>query len=395
MFPKVKSTHPGRSLQVAVLSLTLLAALGGFSPAAAQSLFPVNCPGTTISGALRFAKAGDTIRVAGVCKERVRITTDQITIEGLATAVLDGAGVGPAAPEFNALVTIDGARGVTLKRLTIQNSSGEGVLGQNGASFRVENTTVQDNGFTGIAVSSGSTAELTNCTIRRNGIGMDIFTSGAAVLKGSIAITHNLSSGIDLNGQSMLEIRGGQVQVNDNGGTGIVMGGSQLAIFGFTEAQQPGSSLTVNGNTASGILVGTSSIEVFGGGFFGSGANVITVSDNGENGIWLPESGTIISPFATAKFVMENNETGINFGQNSGATIIGGLSVSNNRSTGLLADGAGSLTLVSIPPNPSAITGNPVDVDLRFGSRATFGGATVGSINCDGTALSRGSTTCP
>jgi hypothetical protein len=224
---------------------------------------------------------------------------------------------------------------------------------------------------------------------------MDIFTSGTAVLKGSIAITDNLSSGIDINGQSMLEIRGGQVQVNNNGGTGIVMGGSQLAIFGFAEAQQPGSSLTVNGNAGSGILVGTSSIEVFGGGFFGSGANVITVSDNGENGIWLPESGTIISPFATAKFVMENNETGINFGQNSGATIIGGLSVSNNRSTGLLADGAGSLTLVSIPPNPSAITGNPVDVDLRFGSRATFGGVAVGSINCDGTALSRGSTNCP
>jgi hypothetical protein len=97
---------------------------------------------------------------------------------------------------------------------------------------------------------------------------------------------------------------------------------------------------------------------------------------------------------------MENNETGINFGQNSGATIIGGLSVSNNRSTGLLADGAGSLTLVSIPPNPSAITGNGVDgngvdVDLRFGSRVTFGGAAVGSINCDGTALTRGSTNCP
>ena len=68
----------------------------------------------------------------------------------------------------------------------------------------------------------------------------------------------------------------------------------------------------------------------------------------------------------------------------------------NNR-TGVLADGAGALTLVSIPPNPSSITDNTdVDVDLQFGSRVTFGGPPfVGSVACDGTVLIRGSAGCP
>jgi len=46
--------------------------------------------------------------------------------------------------------------------------------------------------------------------------------------------------------------------------------------------------------------------------------------------------------------------------------------------------------------NPSSITGNTtVDVDLRFGTRATLGEVTIGTIVCETTVLSRGSTVCP
>jgi hypothetical protein len=55
----------------------------------------------------------------------------------------------------------------------------------------------------------------------------------------------------------------------------------------------------------------------------------------------------------------------------------------------------GTLTLVSTPTNPSAITSNGTDVDLRFGTRVTINGVTVGTIMCDGTVLSRGTTVCP
>jgi hypothetical protein len=72
----------------------------------------------------------------------------------------------------------------------------------------------------------------------------------------------------------------------------------------------------------------------------------------------------------------------LNFGQAGGAVIVGGLTVRNDK-TGVLADAAGPLTFVSIPPNPSIITGNGTDVDLRFGTRTTIDGVAVGTITCE------------
>jgi hypothetical protein len=108
----------------------------------------------------------------------------------------------------------------------------------------------------------------------------------------------------------------------------------------------------------------------------------------------LVSAGFFASPFGTGKFVLENNTTGLSFINGAGAVIRGGLNVQNN-GTGVLADGAGTLTLVSIPPNPSVVENNGTDVDLKFGTRVTFDGVTIGTITCDGTVLSRGTTECP
>ena len=65
--------------------------------------------------------------------------------------------------------------------------------------------------------------------------------------------------------------------------------------------------------------------------------------------------------------MIENNQQiGLNVGEGGSALIIGGLTVQNNQ-TGLLADGAGTLTLVSVPSNPSSIENNSgTDVDLQL-----------------------------
>jgi hypothetical protein len=90
-----------------------------------------------------------------------------------------------------------------------------------------------------------------------------------------------------------------------------------------------------------------------------------------------------------------NVGAGLNVGGGGSALLIGGLTVQNNQ-TGLLADAAGTLTLVSIPSNPSSIENNSgTDVDLKFGTRATFDGVTIGSITCDTTVLGRGTAVCP
>jgi hypothetical protein len=70
------------------------------------------------------------------------------------------------------------------------------------------------------------------------------------------------------------------------------------------------------------------------------------------------------------------------------------LTIQNNR-TGIQADGADVLSFVTDPPNGSTITGNGTDVNLKFGTRVTFQGITIGTIVCDNTVLSRGSTVCP
>jgi len=343
----------------------------------------VNCDrGEEIARALARAEPGDTIRVTGTCVERVSIKTDRITLDGQGAATLDGGG-GPTS-EFDGVVTIDGASGVTIQGFTVQNGPGEGILGTHGAAFSVHDTTVQDNGSTGVVVAEGSTAELTDCRILRNDAGIDVFTQSSAVLKGAIRTNDNLLNGATVNGTSIIEIRGAQVEASRNGGEGLAAGSnSQLAVFGFAGSQ--GSTFTIDANGGGGILLGDSILNVF-------SESTIAIT-NSPLGI-LCGAGKIISPFGVGTFVIENNGVGLDFGLDGTALLVGGLTVRNN-GTGVRGDGAGVLTFISIPSNPSAITGNGVDVDLRFGARATIEGVDVGTITCDSTVLSRGTTVCP
>jgi nitrous oxidase accessory protein NosD len=77
-----------------------------------------------------------------------------------------------------------------------------------------------------------------------------------------------------------------------------------------------------------------------------------------------------------------------------GVTLMG---FTTRNQTGLLVDGAGTLRLlVPDASNPSSIENNTdIDVDLKFGTRVTFDGVTIGKIACDATVLSRGTTVCP
>ena len=370
---------------VALISGAAAMAFVAASPGgdAASNMKVVNCDrGENIAEVLAKAEPGDTIRVTGTCVERVSIKTDQITLDGQGAATLDGGG-GPTS-EFDGVVTIDGASGVTIQGFTVQNGPGEGILGTHGAAFSVRNTTVQDNGSTGVVVAEGSTAELTDCSILRNDAGIDVFTQSSAVLKGAIRTNDNLLNGATVNGTSIIEIRGAQVEASRNGGEGLAAGSnSQLAVFGFAGSQ--GSTFTIDANGGGGILLGDSILNVF-------SESTIAIT-NSPLGI-LCGAGKIISPFGVGTFVIENNGVGLDFGLDGTALLVGGLTVRNN-GTGVRGDGAGVLTFISIPSNPSAITGNGVDVDLVFGARATFDGVDVGTITCDSTVLSRGTTVCP
>lgn len=346
----------------------------------------VNCDhGQSLAHAVKHAKEGQTIGISGTCHERVRIATPRLTLAGVGAAVIDGAGVelGPD-PELDGLVVIDGVTGVTITGLTVQNASGNGVLAQRGAAFSMHDTFVQDNAFTGIVVFDHSGAELTNCVTQRNRLGLDVVTSSSAVLKGTFSSIQN-GNGVDINGNSIVELRGAQVELNENGGYGLIAAsGSHLAIFGFQVSR--GSTLTANGNGFAGIILGMGTLTAY--------VPAVISASNNVFGLLLNDAKVVAIVNAGTTFHLANNTVGMNLRLGSQVHIFGGLTVQGN-GTGVLADGAGMLTLASPAANPSVITGNGTDVSLGFGTRSTIDGVTIGTLVCDGTVLSRGTRTCP
>ena len=357
---------------------------------AAPKVLNVDCgTGETINGALAKAEAGDTIRVAGSCRERVVITTDRLTLIGLPGAIIQG-GVFAQPGTFSGLVTVDGARGVRISGFTIQGSRAEGVLGVRGAAFAVENSIVQDNSSDAIMGTEGSSLDITNCTLRRSFVGLDVFTGSRAVLRGDIIVSDNTRDvGIFAGGASVIEIRGAKVQVTGNAVGMVIEGSSHLGFYTFPGEPGKGSSLTVSGNLAAGIVVLNSSFDVF------TEGATITVTNN-PVGISATD-GAIASPFGIDKgirFAIENNGIGMDLAQSSSALIVGGLTVRNNTTAGIVADNS-SLIIVGAQPNPSAVTGNGLDFDLRFGSRATVDGVAFTTRKCEPSVLARGIPACP
>jgi hypothetical protein len=118
-----------------------------------------------------------------------------------------------------------------------------------------------------------------------------------------------------------------------------------VGILGFTASQ--GSTLTVNGNGdhRGGIIIAGALLSIFGGDS-GSGANIIAAAHNAAAGIFV-SAGVIANPEGTGQLVLQNNATGLSFINDAKAIIRGGLNVQNN-GTGVLADGVGSVTLISM-----------------------------------------------
>jgi len=353
--------------------------------------FHVDCDGggPKLSKAIELAKPGDTIDVRGTCRERVTVTRGPLTLDGGGNAILDGAGIGPNEKEFNGLMTVDGAQGVTIRGWLIRNSTGEGIFGTHGANMVIQETVTERN-FTGIGLSN-SAAEVVDSSASYNSIGLDAYSGSTVIFRGEIDISRNTEESLTLNGRSLAEIRGGHLNVHDNPAGGVIISAeSSMVIFGFQASQT--SRLTANNNQGPGIVIGQSQLFIAGAGF-APGSIVITSSGNAGPGVLLV-NGNISSPFGAARFVIENNPFGMQFLQGSSATITGGLAVRNNI-FGIDADNATGLTFASIPPNPSTVQSNGTDIRLRFGTKSTINGVAVGTIVCDATVLSRGTVVCP
>jgi hypothetical protein len=90
-------------------------------------------------------------------------------------------------------------------------------------------------------------------------------------------------------------------------------------------------------------------------------------ASNNTFGLFLNDAH-LIAPFEEARFRLENKAVGMSIGLGTQVLIAGGLTVQAN-GTGVLADGAGTLTLRSAQANPSTITGNGTDMRLVSSSK--------------------------
>ncbi len=128
----------------------------------------VDCgAGQTIGAALLTALPGSTLLLTGTCNETVTITTDGLTLDGQGTTVIDGGGF-PPGNVAQGVITIDGARRVTLKNLTVRNGP-DGVLALRGAAVILEQVIAENNADEGIQIIDNSTAQLADCTAQNNG----------------------------------------------------------------------------------------------------------------------------------------------------------------------------------------------------------------------------------
>jgi hypothetical protein len=370
---------------------------------------PLDCSKKSLAEAVADVKGpGETILFTGVCSGPVVIRTDELTLAGVGSAIVDGAGAGDS-------VTIAGAHGVSLTNFEIRNGV-NGILGVNGAHFDLTGVNTHDNLVFGISLQTASSAVLSGVTTSRNGVhGLDLETGSAAAINGVFTTSNNRVFGINVNGSSITFSRatvsatgnalgiqvatGGNaflndsatvLNVTDNHATGLtVVSGAHMVSFGGT--------INVSGNPVNGVSVNSK------GGLDLDAGSTLNIFNNGKDGLVLQEA-SVMTVFNIPQFsgvpgfstVNSHNNTGNGISVKSGST----LTLSNqarilsnaNTGTGFISDNA-SATLVN-----SNITGNGLkDLQLTFGSRADLQSLIFGSYGCDTTVLVRGTSgiTCP
>lgn len=365
----------------------------------------VDCDrGHRLARAVAHARPGETLRVSGVCRETVTVLTDGLTLDGGGTATLDGGG--------QDAVTIDGAHRVSLQAITIQQAA-TGVVVKGGASVTLRQITVQGS-RTGIRVDGAATADVIDSVTQDNAVnGVEVDGNAAVRFSGQFTSQRNnvfglvlgnnanatfsnatavvnantLGIQIGIGSSATLADAATTVTANDNASLGVtVVVGSHLFLFA--------GALQANDNRLDGVTLSASDIAV------DAGAR-LEARNNGRDGVGLDDSQLRVfnfppfsgAPGTSTVAVGGNGRHGVRALSGSVINLAGQsrLVSQANTAVGLLLDNGSAATLIN-----SDLTGNPTDVDLRFGSRADLTGATVGSVACDSTALLRGySSACP
>jgi parallel beta-helix repeat protein len=204
--------------------------LAGFAVAAEARTITVDCTaGQKIGPRLFFALPGDTLRVSGVCNERVVLEEHKVglTLDGQGTAEI-------VSPDATQNAVIIRARGTVLRGFRITGGR-HGVSVQDGGYVVIDGNVIENNGEDGINVSDSSWAGIVNNTVRSNGSdGITVndnssarigFVDGQASVASPNTIDGNRRAGITVNRSSNARIAGNSFTGNADYAVRLVRGG--------------------------------------------------------------------------------------------------------------------------------------------------------------------------
>jgi parallel beta-helix repeat protein len=173
---------------------------------------------TTIQAAVDAAQPGDNVLVPpGTYRENVRVTKDNLTIQGSPGAILDGTGlagntgirVAPAAPAIR-------MNDFTLSGLTIQNYSTNGVLLRRVDNFHIRDGRYINNGEYGIFPVFSSGGQIaSNRVSGSDDTGIYVGQSSDVVIERNDA--RDCTIGIEIENSSNIDVRKNTVEGNSIG----------------------------------------------------------------------------------------------------------------------------------------------------------------------------------
>ena len=370
---------------------------------------PLDCSKKSLAAAVADLHGNKAvIEFTGTCAGPIVVKAEDVTLQGVGEAVIDGDGAQDA-------VIIAGASRVTLSGIEIRNGV-NGVVAVNGAHVSLTSLNVHHNLASGISIQTGSSAVLSEVTTEQNGLhGLDVHSGSTATINGTLAATANRVFGVNVNGSSMtlsqatvtatgnalgiqiatnanafLGDAGSVINANSNLATGLtIVSGARLVSFGGT--------INASGNPGVGVSVNSKA------GLDLDAASTLNTSNNGDG--LLVQQNSVMTVFNTPQFsgapgfstinANNNTRTGVRILTDAVLTLVNQARVNSNQNgtIGFVADNGSGVTLVN-----STITGNTaIDLQLTFGARADLRTLTFGTYTCDLTVLVRGTSgvTCP
>ena len=301
---------------------------------------------------------------------------------------------------------------ISQANFTANNNDRYGIVVNDSSNGYLGSSTVnaKNNGWDGIGIFESSNLEIwlnNTITLEQNGRrGISIGESSNIFSENStITSNNNAFDGIGIFGSSNLSISGGtNLILEQNGDSGLKVIGSTASNyrnsaissknnsrFGILVAQNASfdnyATLTIENNANIGLQIYNSAhVEI-------NSPSAVSVTGNSGPGFYIG-NGSVLNAWGGSLLVEYNSGDGIEMVRASKirlGPLSSSIQIRNNNGRGIFADDGSTAECTD-----ATITGNtPNDVVLSFGSRASLYGGTIGTISCDGTALSRGDHLCP